>query len=137
MAKLYINRRYSFFDDRSRHYLSINGKKQDKILIPGNRNEFDLEKGDYTLQIKTLVPLKSNSINISLKDDEEIHLTYRLKTSVIIVLILIFALVIAMPFIIKSINTLYLVPVICIGLLILFTLSFTVFSTIYELKVNE
>ena len=134
MVKVYITRRYSFFDDRSRHYLNINGKKQDRAVIPGENPAFHLEKGTYDFQIKTRSPLKSNLLSLNVDSEEEIHLIYGLKTSVMITLVLLFSFVLAIPLLVKLIDSLYLLLVVCISLLIFFSLFFSVFSFAYLLS---
>ncbi len=137
MARLYVRRRWSFFDDRSRHYLNVNGKKRPEVLLPERDNVFEVNDGACVAQVRTLVPLKSNPVSFSAVADSDIYLSYRLKKGAIIGLIVLFGAVAALPFVVKSVDRMILLPVAGVCLIVLLVLSLTVFSTMYTLKIED
>lgn len=137
MARLHVRRRWSFFDDRGRHYLSVNGKNRPEVLLPERDNVFEVGAGACVVQVRTLVPLKSNSVSFSAAEGDDIYLSYRLKKGAIIGLIVLFSAVAALPFVVKSVDRMILLPVAGVCLLVLLVLSFTVFSTMYTLKIED
>ncbi|MDY5148320.1 hypothetical protein DDD64_07880 [Actinotignum sanguinis] len=137
MAQLHVRRRWSFFDDRGRHYLSVNGKKRPEILLPERDNVFEVDDGACVVQVRTLVPLKSNPVTLSVAEGDEIYLSYRLNKGAIIGLIVLFTAVAVLPFVVNSSDRMVLLPLAGVCLIALLVLSFTVFATMYTLKIED
>ncbi|MFG6161597.1 hypothetical protein ACFMOM_04620 [Schaalia turicensis] len=115
----------------------MNGKKRPEVLLPERDSVFEVGDGACVAQVRTLVPLKSNPVSFSAAEGDDVYLSYRLKKGAIIGLIVLFGAVAALPFVVKSVDRMILLPVAGVCLIVLLVLSFTVFSTMYTLKIED